>query len=179
MAWKIWKRYKHKSLNPKWKTRKVHKHLSSISKWKIQKRHKHKSSNPKWKTRKAHTQLSSIPKWKIRKRHMHLSSIPQFENTEKAHALILNSQMENTEQAQILNHPGEVVARAGSLSSLNKTSAASLAPSLPSHLSPSIINSRVFIPTHCHSLTIASRRDHPVARRSPMLGEEHFATSWV
>ena len=84
----------------------------------------------------------------------------QMENTKSTGALILNSQMENTEkaQAQILNHSGEVVARAGSLSSLNKTSAASLAPSLPSHLSPSIINSRVLTPTHCHSLSIASRR---------------------
>ena len=95
--------------------------------------------------------------WKIWKMYKHKSSNPK--NTKSTGALILNSQMENTEQAQILNHPGEVVARAGSLSSLNKTSAASLAPSLPSHLSPSIINSRVFIPTHCHSLTIASRRD--------------------
>ena len=85
----------------------------------------------------------------------------QMENAKSTHAIILNSQMENTEkaQAQILNHSGEVVARAGSLRSLNKPPAASLAPSLPSHLSPSIINSRVFIPTHCHSLTIASRRD--------------------
>ena len=66
--------------------------------------------------------------------------------------------MENTEkaQAQILNHSGEVVARTGSLRSLNKTPAASLAPSLPSHLSPpSIINSRVLMPTHCYSLSIA------------------------
>ena len=84
----------------------------------------------------------------------------QMENAEKAQAQILNSQMENTEkaQAQILNHSGEVVARADSLRSLNKTPAASLAPSLPSHLSPSIINSRVLTPTHCHSLSIASRR---------------------
>ena len=83
----------------------------------------------------------------------------QMENTKSTQALILNSQMENTEkaQAQILNHSGEVVARAGSLRSLNKTPAASLAPSLPSHLSPSIINSRVLIPTHCHSLSVASR----------------------
>ena len=82
----------------------------------------------------------------------------QMENTEKAQAQILSSQMENTEkaQAQILNHSGEVVARADSLRSLNKTPAASLAPSLPSHLSPSIINSRVLTPTH--SLSIASRR---------------------
>ena len=72
----------------------------------------------------------------------------QIENTKKAHAQILK--MENTEkaQAQILNHSGEVVARADSLRSLNKTPAASLAPSLPSHLSPSIINSRVLTPTH-------------------------------
>ena len=74
----------------------------------------------------------------------------QMENREKAQGQIVNSQMENTEkaQAQILNHSGEVVARAGSLRSLNKTPAASLAPSLPSHLSPSIINSRVLTPTH-------------------------------
>ena len=74
----------------------------------------------------------------------------QMENTKSTQALFLNSQMENTEkaQAQILNHSGEVVARAGSLRSLNKTPAASLAPSLPSHLSPSIINSRVLTPTH-------------------------------
>ena len=74
----------------------------------------------------------------------------QMENTEKAQALILNYQFENTEktQAQILNHSGEVVARTGSLRSLNKPPAASLAPSLPSHLSPSIINSRVLTPTH-------------------------------
>ena len=74
----------------------------------------------------------------------------QMEIREKAKGQIVNSQMENTEkaQAQILNHSGEVVARAGSLRSLNKTPAASLAPSLPSHLSPSIINSRVLTPTH-------------------------------
>ena len=85
------------------------------------------------------------------------AQILKMENTEKAQAQILK--MENTEkaQAQILNHSGEVVARAGSLRSLNKTPAASLAPSLPSHLSPSIINSRVLIPTHCHSLSVASR----------------------
>ena len=76
------------------------------------------------------------------------AQILKMENTEKAQAQILK--MENTEkaQAQILNHSGEVVARTGSLRSLNKTPAASLAPSLPSHLSPSIINSRVLTPTH-------------------------------
>ena len=87
------------------------------------------------------------------------AQILKMESTEKAQAQILK--MENTEkaQAQILNHSGEVVARADSLRSLNKTPAASPAPSLPSHLSPpSIINSRVLIPTHCYSLSIAWRR---------------------